>query len=66
MAVAALSLLGAAAAAALGTQLSIAGVVGDAARSALTDTSVVPLHVVLTLCAGALLFGLAKRYPSAC
>ena len=65
MAVAALTLVGAAGAAALGTQLSLAGVVGDAARSALTDTSVVPLHVVLTLCAGALMFGLARRYPSA-
>ena len=64
MAVAALTLVGAAGAAALGTQLSLTGVVGDAARSALTDTSVVPLHVVLTLCSGALLFALAKRYPT--
>ena len=64
MAAAALAVLGAAGAAALGTQLSIAGVVGDAARSALTDTSVLPLHVVLTLCAGALMFALARRYPT--
>ena len=64
MAAAALAVLGTAGAAALGTQLSIAGVVGDAARSALTDTSVLPLHVVLTLCAGALMFALARRYPT--
>jgi ammonium transporter, Amt family len=64
MAVAALTLLGAVGAAVFGSQLPMAGVVADAARSALTDTSVLPLHVVLTLCSGALLFGLAKRYPT--
>ena len=65
MAVAALSLLGTAAAAAVGTQLPIAGVVGDAARSALTDTSVVPLARRCSRCAaGALLFALARRYPT--
>ena len=64
MAVAALTLLGVAGAAALGAQLPVAGIVGDAARRALTDTSIVPLHVVLTLCSAGLLFALARRYPS--
>jgi ammonium transporter, Amt family len=60
----ALALLGTTAAAAIGGQLQAGGLVVEAARSALTDTSVLPLHVVLTLCAGALMFALARRYPT--
>jgi ammonium transporter, Amt family len=59
-----LALVAMAAATAVGAQLPITGLVGDAARGALTDTSVLPLHVVLTLCAGALLFAVARRSSS--
>jgi Amt family ammonium transporter len=46
------------------TGTGLVALVQAAGISALTDTGILPLHVVLTLVAGALLFAVAQRYPS--